>query len=80
MHLEGEGSVMKCGKLGFAKSAFEKQPFINGVKTAGSIIIEIDNSASVIDLPDKEHVMTTITTEFTGNEHVITHNIDTFLR
>lgn len=79
MHLEGEGSVMKCGKLGFAKSAFEKQPFINGVKTAGSIIIEIDNSASVIDLPDKEHVMTTTTTEFTGNEHVITHNIDTFL-
>ena len=30
-------------QLGFAKSAFEKQPFINGVKTAGSIIIEIDN-------------------------------------
>lgn len=79
MHLEGEGSVMKCGKLGFAKSAFEKQPFVNGVKMADSILVDVDKDADVIILPDEEKKITYFCVDVSGVKHMISHN-DTFSR
>lgn len=39
----------------FAGSAFAKQPFINGVKMAGNIVIDIDKTSEEIIIPDDDY-------------------------
>lgn len=39
----------------FAGSAFARQPFINGVKMAGNIVIDIDKTSEEIIIPDDDY-------------------------
>lgn len=39
----------------FAGSAFAKQPFVNGVKMAGNIVIDIDKTSEEIIIPDYDY-------------------------
>lgn len=47
-----------CGDIepdAFAGSAFARQPFINGVKMAGNIVIDIDKTSEEIIIPDDDY-------------------------
>lgn len=67
-----------CDKNAFTGSGFEKQPFVNGVKMAGNIVIDVDKSASVVDLPDDKVNRLMILPDMSDVEHVITHRESTF--
>lgn len=47
-------TLFSCDKYAFTNSVFDKQPFVNGVKMAGDILIAIDKNADTIILPDEE--------------------------
>ena len=49
---------MGCQKNAFTDSAFLEQPFINGVKMAGSIVAAIDYDADEVVFPDEEKPVT----------------------
>lgn len=50
-------ALIRCEPMAFKDSYFEKQPFVNGVKTAGRIIVAIDPEADEVVLPDEEYSM-----------------------
>lgn len=50
-------ALIRCEPMAFKDSYFEKQPFVNGVKTAGRIIVAIDPEADEVILPDEEYSM-----------------------
>lgn len=50
-------ALLRCEPMAFKDSYFEKQPFVNGVKTAGGIIVAIDPEADEVILPDEEYSM-----------------------
>ena len=50
-------ALIRCEPMAFKDSYFEKQPFVNGVKTAGRIIVAIDSEADEVILPDEEYSM-----------------------
>lgn len=50
-------ALLRCEPMAFKDSYFEKQPFVNGVKTAGRIIVAIDPEADEVILPDEEYSM-----------------------
>ena len=50
-------ALIRCEPMAFKDSYFEKQSFINGVKTAGRIIVAIDPEADKVILPDEEYSM-----------------------
>ncbi len=43
--------ISVCSKDSFLESSFLKQPFINGVKVAGTILIDIDENADNVIIP-----------------------------
>lgn len=43
--------IRVCSKDSFLESSFLKQPFINGVKVAGTILIDIDENADNVIIP-----------------------------
>lgn len=53
LDLQGTSHICDCDKNAFTGSAFEKQPFVNGVKMADSILVDVDKDADVIILPDE---------------------------
>lgn len=50
-------ALIRCEPMAFKDSYFEKQPFVNGVKTAGRIIVAIDPEADKVILPDEDYSM-----------------------
>lgn len=50
-------ALLRYEPMAFKDSYFEKQPFVNGVKTAGRIIVAIDPEADEVILPDEEYSM-----------------------
>ncbi|PWY59255.1 hypothetical protein DMI82_11760 [Blautia sp. BCRC 81119] len=70
--------VFYFGKDAFSGSWFKKQPFKNGVKMAGPILIDIDRTSDVIELPDDKVKIQRCLVDFTGVKNVITHSTDTF--
>ena len=49
--------LLRCEPMAFKDSYFEGQPFVNGVKTAGRIIVAINTEADKVILPDKDYAM-----------------------
>lgn len=62
--------------MAFKDSYFEKQPFVNGVKTAGRIIVAIDPEADEVILPDEEYSMAVCAdgVNLTDVKHLVIHN------
>lgn len=79
LDLQGTSHICDCDKNAFTGSAFEKQPFVNGVKMADSILVDVDKDADVIILPDEEKKITYFCVDVSGVKHMISHN-DTFSR
>lgn len=63
----------------FVGSAYERQPFINGVKMAGPILIDVDKTADVVELPDDEIAISGFAVDVSDVEHIISHS-RTFLK
>lgn len=55
--LLGTDSISSCDEFAFKDSAFENQPFVNGVKEAGGIVFDIDYDADKVVLPDDEKTL-----------------------
>lgn len=68
--------LLKCEPMAFKDSYFEKQPFVNGVKTAGRIIVAIDSEADEVILPDEEYSMATcaVGVNLADVKHLVIHN------
>ena len=63
----------------FAGSAFEKQPFVNGVKMAGSIVIDIDKTSEEIIIPDDDYekAIFIANTDLTMVKKLVVHRYET---
>lgn len=55
--LLGTDDISSCSEFAFKDSAFENQPFVNGVKEAGGIVFDIDYDADEVVLPDDEKTL-----------------------
>lgn len=62
----------------FADSSLDKQPYVNGVKMAGPILVDVDKTADVIEIPDDKIMIQRCMVDFTGVKNVITHSTRTF--
>lgn len=69
-------SLIRCDPMAFKDSYFEKQPFVNGVKTAGRIIVAIDPEADEVILPDEECSMAAcaVGVNLADVKHLVIHN------
>lgn len=69
-------ALIRCEPMAFKDSYFEKQPFVNGVKTAGRIIVAIDPEADEVILPDEEYSMATcaVGVNLADVKHLVIHN------
>lgn len=69
-------SLIRCEPMAFKDSYFEKQPFVNGVKTAGRIIVAIDPEADEVILPDEEYSMAVCAdgVNLADVKHLVIHN------
>lgn len=78
------GMINNVSKRAFKGSAFEKQPFVNGIKLAGTILIDMDDSADEIILPKVPTISTVATnTDFMlmpTDQTLIIENIDSSKR
>ena len=63
----------------FAGSAFAKQPFVNGVKMAGNIVIDIDKTSEEIIIPDDDYEKAVFiaNTDLTGIKKLVVHRYET---
>lgn len=63
----------------FAGSAFARQPFINGVKMAGNIVIDIDKTAEEIIIPDNDYekAIFIANTDLTMVKKLVVHRYET---
>lgn len=69
-------ALIRCEPMAFKDSYFEKQPFVNGVKTAGRIIVAIDPEADEAILPDEEYSMAVcaVGVNLADVKHLVIHN------
>lgn len=69
-------ALIRCEPMAFKDSYFEKQPFINGVKTAGRIIVAIDPEADEVILPDEDYSMSVCAdgVNLADVKHLVVHN------
>lgn len=69
-------ALLRCEPMAFKDSYFEKQPFVNGVKTAGRIIVAIDSEADEVMLPDEEYSMAAcaVGVNLADVKHLVIHN------
>ena len=63
----------------FAGSAFAKQPFVNGVKMAGNIVIDIDKTSEEIIIPDYDYekAIFIANTDLTMVKKLVVHRYET---
>lgn len=63
----------------FAGSAFAQQPFINGVKMAGNIVIDIDKTSEEIIIPDDDYekAIFIANTDLTMVKKLVVHRYET---
>ena len=63
----------------FAGSAFARQPFVNGVKMAGNIVIDIDKTVEEIVIPDDDYEKAVFiaNTDLTGIKKLVVHRYET---
>lgn len=55
--LVGTDYISSCDEFAFKDSAFENQPFVNGVKETGGIVFDIDYDADEVILPDDKKAL-----------------------
>ena len=69
-------ALLRCEPMAFKDSYFEKQPFVNGVKTAGRIIVAINTEADKVILPDKDYSMSVCAygVNLADVKHLVIHN------
>ena len=63
----------------FAESAFARQPFVNGVKMAENIVIDIDKTVDEIIIPDDDYEKAVFiaNTDLTGIKKLVIHRYET---
>ena len=63
----------------FAGSAFARQPFVNGVKMAGNIVIDIDKTSEEIIIPDDDYEKAIFisNTDLTMVKKLVVHRYET---
>ena len=63
----------------FAGSAFARQPFVNGVKMAENIVIDIDKTVEEIVIPDDDYekAVFVANTDLTGVKKLVVHRYET---
>ena len=63
----------------FAGSAFARQPFVNGVKMAGNIVIDIDKTSEEIIIPDDDYekAIFIANTDLTMVKKLVVHRYET---
>lgn len=63
----------------FAGSAFAKQPFVNGVKMAGNIVIDIDKTSEEVIVPDYDYAKAIFiaNTDLTMVKKLVVHRYET---
>lgn len=68
--------LIRCEPMAFKDSYFETQPFVNGVKTAGRIIVAIDPKADKVILPDEDCSMAVCAdgVNLADVKHLVIHN------
>lgn len=71
-----------CGDIesdAFAGSAFARQPFVNGVKMAGNIVIDIDKTSEEIIIPDDDYekAIFIANTDLTMVKKLVVHRYET---
>lgn len=65
--------VMECGYDAFAESGFMEQPFVDGIKRAGTIVIAVDESLDEIDLHDDRKPITLFHVDISNIKRMVTH-------
>lgn len=72
--------IISCSDKAFVGSAFERQPFVNGIKMAGPFLIAVDENADTIELPDGEPGnLGLIITDISKVRHMISHDPKTLM-
>lgn len=63
----------------FTESAFARQPFVNGVKMAENIVIDIDKTAEEVIIPDDDYEKSVFVanTDLTGIKKLVVHRYET---
>lgn len=76
--LLGTDSISSCDEFAFKDSAFENQPFVNGVKETGGIVFDIDYDANEVVLPDDEKTLRAYTNniDLSKVKKLVIHNAD----
>ena len=57
--LLGTDHISSCDEFAFKGSAFENQPFVNGIKEVGGIVFDVNYDADEVILPDDKKVLRT---------------------
>lgn len=72
--------IMSC--CAFDDSGFLKQPFKNGVKMAGSILVDVDYDADEVILPDEENAIVKVAdnVDLTKIKKLVIHNAESLKR
>lgn len=68
--------LFSCDSHAFTNSVFDKQPFMNGVKMAGDILIAVDETVNTIELHDEENplYMCVDGIHLSAVKHMVIHN------
>lgn len=76
--LLGTDSISSCDEFAFKDSAFENQPFVNGVKEIGGIVFDIDYDADEVILPDDKKTLRAYTNniDLSKVKKLVIHNTD----
>ena len=76
--LLGTESILSCDEFAFKDSAFENQPFVNGVKEIGGIVFDIDYDADEVILPDDKKTLRAYTNniDLSKVKKLVIHNTD----
>lgn len=76
--LLGTESILSCDEFAFKDSAFESQPFVNGVKEIGGIVFDIDYDADEVILPDDKKTLRAYTdnVDLSKVKKLVIHNAD----
>lgn len=76
--LLGTESILSCNEFAFKDSAFESQPFVNGVKEIGGIVFDIDYDADEVILPDDKKTLRAYTNniDLSKVKKLVIHNAD----
>lgn len=74
LNLVGTENIWSCASNAFENSVFSEQPFIKGMKIAGTILYDVDESYEIIDIPDYVTCIA-VPEKFSSLKKVVIHSL-----